>query len=125
MKTETLFITIVTVILVGIMSTILVIAMTAPDVPENVRILVAGFASMCMVLVFGLAAILSWIVGVHVKMPFSNFANKDEGHTPELTEAEWSRYAEISDWVESEEMTQAKPKFEIDGSFAKARGISR
>lgn len=125
MKIETLFITIVTVILMGMMSAILVIAMTSPDVPEHVRILVAGFTSMCMVLILGLAAILSWIVGVHLRMPFIHSAGRDEDSAPELTEAEWSRYTEISDWVESEELTQAKPKFEVDGSFAKARGLSR
>lgn len=125
MKLETVFITIVTIILVGLMSAILVIAMVTPDIPENVRILVAGFTSMCLVLIFGLAAILAWIVGVQIKMPFTDFAGKSVENTPELTEAEWSRYAEISDWVENEEISQSKPQFELDGAFPRARGISR
>lgn len=125
MKFETVFITIVTIILSGLMSTVLVIGMVVPGIPDDVRILVAGFTSMCLVLIFGLAAIMAWMVGVKVKMPFAGSAEQSPDNTPELSEAEWSRYAEISDWVENEEISPSKPQFELNGAFPRARGISR
>lgn len=125
MKPEIIFITIVTLILTGLMSAVLAINMMVPDIPESVRILVIGFVGMSLVLIFGLAAIMSWIAGVKIKAPFSDFSEKAPNNTPELTESEWSRYAEISDWVENEEIAPTKPKFELNGAFPRARGLTR